>query len=102
MEEAVLVAGVIFTIVYFILLIILCIAGLTAGVEGEDGKLCVAMTCAVIISIPVMWIIYTHTDSEVAFWIFCTLPLWCMPWAIYICWKNMGCTRICRQICCCD
>eukprot|EP01084_Bolivina_argentea_P098941 177873_1 len=101
MDESTLIGGIIFTIIYTILLCIFCFAGMTSGVEGNDGKLCVAMTIAVIISIPVMWVIYSQTDSEVGFWIMSTLPLWCMPWAIYICWENMGCTRVFKGLCCC-
>merc|ERR1719150_587639 len=101
MDEAVLIAGIIFTIIYAILLVILCCSAMDQGVEGNDGKLCVAMTIAILISIPVMWVLYSETDSEVGFWIISTLPLWCMPWAIYICWKNMDCTRVCKGFCCC-
>ena len=101
MDSGVLIGGVIFTIVYVIVLCIICFCAMMSGIEGSDGKLSVAMGIAILISVPVMWVIFEYTSSEIAFWIICTLPLWCLPWAIYIFWKNTDGTRIFRQVCCC-
>lgn len=105
MDDTLLAVGIIFTIIYCGILIVNCYAGVESGIEGQDGALCVTMTCFIVVSVPLMWLFATEdipdSNGDVGFWIFATLPLWLLPWAIYLCLKNGACGESTKQIFCC-
>lgn len=105
MADVLLILGVVFTIIYIITFIGLIIAGCTSGIEGQDGALCVCMGLFIVIALPLMWLFFTgdipDSSSDAGFWIFATLPLWLLPWAIYLCFTNGTCGTSAKQILCC-
>ena len=101
MDDSALVAGSLFTSVYILILCFICYCGCTSGIEGNDGKLAVALSIAMIISMPVMWVLYYETSAEVAFWIIGTFPLWIMPYGVYVLWTSANGKAVCGQFCKC-
>eukprot|EP01084_Bolivina_argentea_P259227 437334_1 len=102
--SALLTAGIVFTVIYAIVFIILIISAITGGIEGDDGGLCVIMTITILVSLPLMWLFFTGDipdSKDIGFWIFCTLPLWCILPAIYLAIKNGHCGSSTKQILCC-
>ena len=102
--EGVFIAAVIMTVVYSLIFFIMCWSAVTSGIEGKDGKLCVMMTVAIMMSVPAMWCIYTFVEwdnADIIFWLIATFPLWFLPYGVYILWQAADGKQVCGQVCKC-